>query len=159
MIDPAPQPRPDGRQSPTARAVQRGVLRHLALAGHAGVTEFALVSGRRADILSLSPKGEITIVEIKSSVADFRADTKWPEYRAYCDRLLFAVPLDFPVEILPEETGLLVADAFGAECLRPAPLHALPGATRKALTLRFARTAAARLATLYDPDLVSGALL
>lgn len=150
----APDPRPDGRQSPTARAIQRGVLRHLALAGIAGVTEFSLASGRRADILALGAKGEITIVEIKSSVADFRADAKWPEYRAFCDRLLFAVPMDFPLELLPDDTGLLVADAFGAECLREAPLHPLPGATRRALTLRFARTVATRLTTLYDPDLL-----
>lgn len=156
MRDLLPELRPDGRQSETARAVQRGVLRHLALAGLAGIPEFALVSGRRADILALGPKGEITIIEIKSSVTDFRTDAKWPEYRAFCDRLLFAVPLDFPVEILPEETGLLVADAFGAECLRDPPLHPLPPATRKALTLRFARAAATRLAVLYDPDLLRG---
>lgn len=149
-----PEPRPDGRQSDTARAVQRGVLRHLALAGCSGLPEFSLVSGRRADILAIDPKGEITIVEIKSSVVDFRTDAKWPEYRAFCDRLMFAVPLDFPHEILPEETGLLVADAFGAACLRPAPHHPLPAATRKALTLRFARAAAMRLAVLYDPDLL-----
>ncbi|MFG1350592.1 MmcB family DNA repair protein [Xanthobacter autotrophicus] len=151
-----PELRPDGRQSETARAVQRGVLRHLALAGLAGVPEFALVSGRRADILALSPRGEITIIEIKSSVADFRTDAKWPQYRSFCDRLLFAVPLDFPVEILPPDTGLLMADAFGAECLREAPLHPLAPATRKALTLRFARAAATRLAVLYDPDLLKG---
>ncbi|MFS8036069.1 MmcB family DNA repair protein [Xanthobacter sp. AM11] len=155
MSAPAPEPKPDGRQSQTARAVQRGVLRHLALSGSAGLTEFALASGRRADILALGAKGEITIVEIKSSVADFRSDGKWPDYRAYCDRLLFAVPLDFPMEILPQDAGLLVADAFGAECLREAPLHPLAGATRKALTLRFARAAAARLAALYDPELLS----
>jgi len=156
--DGLPAPRPDGRQSETARAVQRGVLRHLALAGMAGIPEFSLVTGRRADILAVGSKGEITIVEIKSSVADFRTDAKWPEYRAFCDRLMFAVPLDFPVEILPEETGLLVADAFGADCLRAAPLHPLPGATRKALTLRFARAAATRLAVLHDPDLLRGLL-
>ncbi len=149
-----PDPRPDGRQSETARAVQRGVLRHLALSGMAGLPEFSLVSGRRADILALGPKGEITIIEIKSSVTDFRTDAKWHEYRDFCDRLMFAVPMDFPVEILPEDTGLFVADAFGAECLRPAPLHPLPAATRKALTLRFARAAATRLAVLYDPDLL-----
>ncbi|MEP9354230.1 MmcB family DNA repair protein [Xanthobacter sp. KR7-65] len=153
-----PEPRPDGRQSETARAVQRGVLRHLALAGMAGLPEFSLVTGRRADILAVGAKGEITIIEIKSSVADFRADFKWPEYRAFCDRLMFAVPLDFPLEILPDDTGLLVADAFGAECLRPAPLHALPAATRRTLTLRFARAAATRLAVLYDPDLLRAEL-
>jgi hypothetical protein len=148
-----PEPREDGRQSPTARAVQRGVLRHLSARGLVGVPEFCLVSGRRADILAVDGRGEISIVEIKSSVTDFRTDLKWPDYRAYCDRLLFAVPLDFPVEILPEETGLLVADAFGAELLRPAPAHPLPAATRKALMLRFAHTAASRLAALYDPEL------
>lgn len=153
-----PEPRPDGRQSDTARAVQRGVLRHLALSGMAGIPEFSLVTGRRADILALGPKGEITIVEIKSSVADFRVDAKWPEYRAFCDRLMFAVPIGFPVEILPQDTGLLMADAFGAECLRPAPLHPMAGATRRALTLRFARAAATRLAVLYDPDLLAGTL-
>lgn len=148
------QPKEDGRQSPTARTVQRGVLRHLIARGMVGVTEFCLVSGRRADILALDPRGEISIIEIKSSVQDFRTDGKWPEYRAFCDRLLFAVPLGFPVEILPQEAGLLVADAFGAELLRDAPRHALPAATRKALTLRLARTAANRLAALYDPDLL-----
>ena len=153
-MEPAPLPKEDGRQSPTARAVQRGVLRHLAARGIVGITEFSLASGRRADILALDGRGEIAIIEIKSSVQDFRTDGKWPEYRAFCDRLLFAVPLDFPVDILPEETGLLVADAFGAEMLRDAPRHALPAATRKALTLRLARTAANRLAALYDPDLL-----
>ncbi|MFG1301671.1 MmcB family DNA repair protein [Xanthobacter sp. V3C-3] len=156
MRDLLPDPRPDGRQSDTARAVQRGVLRHLAQVGLAAVPEFSLVSGRRADVLALSGRGEVTIIEIKSSVADFRADAKWPEYRAFCDRLLFAVPLDFPLEILPEDAGLLVADAFGAECLREAPLHPMAGATRKALTLRFARAAATRLGLLYDPDLLRG---
>ncbi len=153
-----PEPKEDGRQSVTARAVQRGVLRHLSALGLVGVTEFTLVSGRRADILALDGKGEISIIEIKSSVADFRSDGKWPEYRAFCDRLLFAVPVDFPHEILPEDAGLLVADAFGAELLRAAPAHPLPAATRKALTLRFARSAATRLAALYDPDLQRYAL-
>lgn len=149
-----PAPKPDGRQSPTALSVQRGVLRHLAAHGLVGLTEFSLVSGRRADILALDGKGEISIIEIKSSVQDFRSDGKWPEYRAFCDRLLFAVPLDFPVEILPEDAGLLVADAFGAEQMRAAPRYPLPAMTRKALTLRIARTAANRLTALYDPDLL-----
>jgi len=144
----------DGRQSPTARSVQRGVLRHLAAHGLVGVTEFSLVSGRRADIIALDAKGDISIIEIKSSLQDFRSDGKWPEYRAFCDRLLFAVPLDFPAEILPADAGLLVADPFGAELLRDAPRHPLPPATRKALTLRLARTAANRLSALYDPDLL-----
>lgn len=149
----APQPRPDGRQSPTALALQRGVLRYLVAHGHFGLPELSLASGRRADLIAIDAKGMITIVEIKSSVVDFRTDGKWPDYRLYCDRLLFAVPLDFPVDILPEAVGILVGDAFGAEMLRAPPVHPLPAATRKAVTLRFARTAAGRLAGLYDPDL------
>lgn len=143
----------DGRQSPVARMVQKGVLRHFAALGLAGLTEFSLSSGRRADILALDGKGEVVIVEIKSSVQDFRTDAKWPDYRAFCDRLLFAVPMDFPLSILPEEAGLLVADAYGAQMLRDGPRHPLAPATRKALTLRFARTAAQRLCTMQDPDM------
>ncbi|GGF79643.1 hypothetical protein GCM10007301_44630 [Azorhizobium oxalatiphilum] len=148
-----PIPKPDGRQSVTAQALQRGVLRHLVAHGLFGLPEFSLVSGRRADIIALDGKGQVTIIEIKSSVIDFRTDTKWPEYRAYCDRLIFAVSLDFPIEILPDEVGILVGDAFGAEMIRQPPVHALPAATRKALTLRFARAAAGRLTALYDPDM------
>ncbi len=144
----------DGRQSATARMVQRGVLRHFGALGLASLCEFSLASGRRADILALDAKGDVVIVEIKSSVQDFRCDTKWPEYRAFCDRLLFAVPLDFPIEILPEDAGLLVADAYGAQMLRDGPHHKLAPATRKALTLRFARTAAMRLCGVLDPDLM-----
>lgn len=148
-----PVPKADGRQSPTALALQRGVLRHLAALGLMGIPEFCLASGRRADITAIDLKGEITIVEIKSSVADFRADQKWPDYRLHCDRLFFAVTPDFPHEILPEEAGILVGDAFGAEMLRPAPFHPLPAATRKALLIRLARAGAGRLALLYDPEL------
>ncbi|WP_341988174.1 MmcB family DNA repair protein [Azorhizobium sp. AG788] len=153
MIGQDPVPRPDGRQSPTAQALQRGVLRYLVAHGLFGLPELSLASGRRADLIAIDPKGAITIVEIKSSVVDFRTDGKWPDYRLYCDRLLFAVPLDFPVDILPSEVGILVGDAFGAELLRAPPVHPLPPATRKAVTLRFARAAAGRLAGLYDPDL------
>lgn len=143
----------DGRQSPTALAIQRGVLRHLAALGLMGIPEFCLASGRRADITALDLKGEITIIEIKSSIADFRTDQKWPEYRFHCDRLFFAVSPGFPVEILPDEVGILVGDAFGAEILRPAPVHPLPAATRKALLIRLARAGAGRLSMLYDPEL------
>ncbi|MGU3495207.1 MmcB family DNA repair protein [Xanthobacteraceae bacterium A53D] len=153
MVVSQPVPKPDGRQSATALALQRGVTRFLVAHGLFGLPEFSLVSGRRADILALDAKGIVTIIEIKSSVIDFRTDAKWPEYRAFCDRLLFAVPLDFPAEILPDEVGILIGDAFGAEMVREPPLHPLPAATRKALTLRFARAAAGRLAGLYDPDL------
>ena len=110
----------DGRQSETARAVARGTRRLLRALGIATVTELGLRDGRRADLVGIGPDGLITIVEIKSSVADFRADRKWPTYRAHCDRLYFAVPVTLPQAIMPDEAGLIVADGFGAEIVREA---------------------------------------
>ena len=146
----------DGRQSPTALAVALGARRLLAGHGFASVTELTLASGRRADIVGLGPCGTIWIVEIKSSVADFRADAKWPQYRDFCDRFFFAVPSDFPAEILPEEAGLILADSYGTEMVRGAPEHRLAGARRKAVTLRFAHAAAGRLHMLVDPQGADG---
>ncbi len=121
-------------------------------AGLTPLPEFTLPSGRRADIAALDRDGTITIVEIKSSVADFRSDQKWPEYAEYCDRFFFAVKPDFPREILPGDCGLILADRYGAEILRPAQEGpSLPAARRKVLTLRFARVAALRLAAVADP--------
>jgi hypothetical protein len=143
----------DGRQSATAAGVQRGVRRLFARLGHATLPEFTLASGRRADVIALAPDGHLTIVEIKSSVADFRADRKWPDYRDFCDRFFFAVPETVPLEILPDSAGLIVADAFDAAILRDPPVHhPLAGARRKAVTLRFARAAAGLLHTLADPE-------
>ncbi|HSI41868.1 MAG TPA: MmcB family DNA repair protein [Xanthobacteraceae bacterium] len=147
---------PDGRQSPMARAIQRGTLRHLLARGLVGLTELPLASGRRADIAALGPRGEVWIVEIKSSVIDFRTDRKWPDYRLYCDRLFFAVPLDFPLELLPQDAGALVADAFGAAPAWEAPLHPLAGSRRRAMTLRLARAAAGRLMGVSDPESLRG---
>jgi hypothetical protein len=144
--------RPDLRQSETAASVQRGLCRLLRQAGFATLTEFTLASGRRADVFACSPAGEIVIAEIKSSVMDFRADQKWPEYRDYCDRFYFAIPQHLDPELIPIEAGLIVADAFGADILRePAP-HPLHASRRKAVTLQFARVAALRLHSLYDPE-------
>jgi hypothetical protein len=142
----------DGRQSPSATAIAIGARRLLAGLGFASVTELTLASGRRADIVGLGPDGCIWIIEIKSSVADFRADAKWPAYRDYCDRLLFAVAPDFPTEILPAETGLILADGYGADLAREAPEHKLAGARRRAVMLRFAHVAAGRLHALVDPS-------
>jgi hypothetical protein len=142
----------DGRQSETALLVARGARRLLASLGFATATEVPLPDGRRADLMALGPDGELVIVEIKSSIADFRADAKWPDYRASCDRLFFAIPETVPVEIMPGDAGLIVADGFGAAVLREAPIHRLAPATRRALTLRFARLAASRLHALLDPQ-------
>ncbi|MGO4570659.1 MmcB family DNA repair protein [Microvirga sp. 2TAF3] len=145
---------PDGRQSPVAAGVQRGVRRLFAQLGHVTMPEFTLGNGRRADIMALAPDGSLTIVEIKSSVADFRADLKWPDYEDFCDRFYFAIPETVPFDILPEDRGLIVADSFGAAIMREALRHPLAGARRKAVTLRFARAAALTLHALADPDCV-----
>jgi hypothetical protein len=146
----------DRRQSPTAFAVALGVRRLLAGHGFVSVPEFTLASGRRTDILALGPDGTIWTVEIKSSLADFRTDGKWPDYRDFCDRFFFAVPVDFPTEVLPLDTGLMRADAHGAAIVREAPEHRLAAARRKALILRFAYAAAGRLHRIADPNGAGG---
>ena len=142
----------DGRQSPTALAVARGTTRLLHSLGFSVVSELPLASGRRADLVALGSDGEIVIVEIKSSVADLRADQKWTDYRLHCDRLFFATTLAVPDAIFPPDAGLIVADAFGAAVVRAAPEHRLHAATRKGVMLAFARAAALLLAALADPD-------
>jgi hypothetical protein len=132
--------------------VQRGVSRLLRAAGFAVLPEFTLTTGRRADVIGINPAGTIWIVEIKSSIADFRVDSKWPEYRDYCDRLFFAIPPAVPQEIIPADTGLIIADSWGADILRHPEEAALHAARRKAVTLAFARAAALRLQGLYDPN-------
>src|SRR5215468_6843418 len=142
----------DGRQSPTALKVARGTTRLLHALGYSVVSELPLASGRRADLVALGADGEVWIVEIKSSIADLRADQKWMDYRLHCDRLFFATTLDVPCEIFPRDTGLIVADAFGASIVCEAPEHRLHAATRKSLMLSFARAAALRLSALADPE-------
>jgi hypothetical protein len=142
----------DGRQSPTALAVARGTQRLLVALGHSCVCELPLASGRRADLVALGHDGEIWIVEIKSSVEDLRADQKWHEYRAHCDRLFFAFTQDLPCEIFPEGTGLIIADAYGAHLHCEAPEHKIAAATRKQMTVRFAMAAALRINRLVDPQ-------
>jgi len=152
MIPSAESVPADGRQSETARAVGRGVARLLRALGFACVGELALPSGRRADLVALNGRGEIWIVEIKSTLADLRADQKWQDYRAHCDRLFFAFPRDLPHRVFPGDTGLIVADAYGAELSRDAPEHRLSAPTRKIVTVRFALAAAERLTRLADPQ-------
>jgi hypothetical protein len=142
----------DGRQSPTALTIARGTTRYLHALGYCVVSELPLPSGRRADLVALGGDGEIIIVEIKSSVSDFRTDQKWTDYRLHCDRLFFATIIDVPREIFPADAGLIVADAFGASIVGEAPEHRLPAATRKVIMLRFAHAAALRLQALADPQ-------
>lgn len=129
----------------------RGIGRALAQRGYATLTEVSLANGRRADVMGLGRAGELVIVEVKSSLQDFRGDAKWPEYRQFCDRFYFAVPENFPREAIPEDCGLIVADGFGAAVLREAPVLALTAARRKAVTLRFALLGSERLRRLLDP--------
>ncbi|HET7848299.1 MAG TPA: MmcB family DNA repair protein [Pseudolabrys sp.] len=142
----------DGRQSEIALRIARGTARLLHAHGFSVVSELPLASGRRADLTALGGGGEIWIVEIKSSVADFRADQKWMDYRLHCDRLFFATCMEVPCEIFPKDTGLIVADAFGAQIMCEAPEHRLAAATRKSVMLAFARAAASRLQALADPE-------
>lgn len=135
-----------------ATFLARGACRALELLGYVSLVEFPLANGRRADILALGKTGDLVIVEIKSSVADFRADRKWAGYRDYSDRLYFAVPNEFPRTLIPDECGLMVADAFGAALLRDGTTVKLAAGRRRALTMRFARIAATRLRRLLDPD-------
>lgn len=146
----------DGRQSDPAREIQRGVGRLMRTLGHAHIMELTLANGRRADVVALTTAGEIWIIEIKSSVEDFRADHKWPEYWDYADVVLFAVAPGFPVDILPEGAGLILADRYGGELVRLPAEQRLAPARRRAMLLNFARTAALRLASAIDPSLTRG---
>jgi len=133
----------------------RGVCRHLRTHDFVCVEEFVPAPGLRVDVMALGPKGEIWVVECKSSRADYLSDVKWQGYLDWCDHYFWAVDADFPDALLPEGTGLIRADAWDAEILRLGPEARLAGARRKALTLRFARIAAARLQALRDPAVTS----
>jgi hypothetical protein len=134
-----------------AFAIRRATARLCLRLGWAPLHEVPLPSGRRADILALRPDGCFACIEVKSGPRDFLTDFKWEDYREFADELFFAVDADFPQELLPVETGLIVAAGLEAELLREAPAHPLPAARRRALLHRFALLAAGRLATLEDP--------
>lgn len=144
---PARQARPD-----ITLAVCRGACRLLRQSGRTVLLELPLPDGRRADIMALGGGGDLTIVEVKSSIEDWRTDQKWPDYLEWCDQLYFAVPVDFPQTLIPSEIGLIVADAYGGEILRHPLKRALAAARRKALLIDCARLASERLARLEDPD-------
>jgi len=142
----------DLRQSPTALKVQRGVMRFLrATYDFCCFAEVPLANGRRADVLGIGPKGEIWIVEIKSSLIDYRVDAKWPNYKDYCDRFFFAKPPELDGGIFPADEGLIVADGHGAEILRQAVDTGLPPARRRAMLLKLVRLGADRVHQLMDP--------
>ena len=147
VVDP-PQstPRP-------GQLLQRGVSRALLSHGFVCVEELVPASGLRVDVMGLGPKGEIWIVECKSCRADFQGDAKWHSYLEWCDRYFWAVDSDFPTDLLPEDHGLMIADAYDAEIIRMAPEAKLAPARRKAVTRTFAVHAARRLQILRDPGM------
>lgn len=147
-----------GSISPTpgplaATDICRGVCRHLSDLGYSVLTEFRLTSQRRVDVIGLGKGGVFIVVEIKSSVGDFQADGKWPDYRPFSDRLYFAVANGFPIALLPPNCGIMIADAYNAVIFRDSPELKMNAARRKTQILRFAQTAADRLHRLSDPRL------
>ncbi|HTW71352.1 MAG TPA: MmcB family DNA repair protein [Acetobacteraceae bacterium] len=134
-----------------ALAIRRAAARLCGRLGWTPLHEVPLPNGRRADILALRPDGCFVCIEVKSGPRDFLTDLKWPDYRAFSDALYFAVDVDFPQELLPADTGLIVAAGLEADLLREAPTHTLAAARRRALLHRFALLAAGRLAALEDP--------
>jgi hypothetical protein len=134
-----------------AQALARGIARMFGEAGQSCLYEFTLRNGRRADVIALTPAGQFTIVEIKSSVADFRADQKWSDYLPFCDFFYFGVSESFPQDLIPETCGLIVADAYGGLILRDAAETPLNAARRRSLMLRYAQGASRRLMQQLDP--------
>jgi hypothetical protein len=137
----------------------RGVSRHLRSHDFVSVEEMVPTPGLRVDVLALGPKGEIWVIECKSSRADFQSDQKWEGYLPWCDRFFWAVDMDFPTELLPENMGLIIADGYDAEIIRMAPQVLLAAARRKVMIQKFARHAAVRAHAARDPGLkLPGAL-
>ena len=135
----------------TGQLLARGMARHLTGLGFVSLEEFPPIKGLRVDLLALGRKSEIWIIECKSSREDFMSDEKWQKYLPWCDQYFWAVPTDFPVDILPEQTGVFWADGYDAELMRDAPISTLSPARRKSIIHRFARRAARRLAVFRDP--------
>ena len=129
----------------------RGVSRHLRHHDFVSVEELIPTRGLRVDVMALGPKGEIWVIECKSSRVDFQTDSKWQGYLEWCDRFFWAVDQDFPTDLLPEDTGLIIADAYDAEIIRIGPESKLAGARRKVMTQKFARHAAMRAQAARDP--------
>ncbi|SDW24489.1 hypothetical protein SAMN05444358_101305 [Ruegeria halocynthiae] len=131
----------------------RGVSRHLATHDYVSIEEFVPTKGLRVDVMGLGPKGELWVIECKSSRADYQSDSKWQGYLEWCDRFFWAVDTDFPTDLLPEDTGLIIADAYDAEIVRMSPESKLAPARRKKMVQKFAVDAARRLQALRDPRL------
>lgn len=134
-----------------AKGICRGAVRMLRALGYSCALEITLRSGRRADILAISETGQIDIIEVKSSFADFQSDKKWHEYKEFCEQFYFAVDQNFPVEKIPEDAGLILCDEYSGEIIRYGKLNLLAPARRKHITLLVARTSSERLVRMLDP--------
>ena len=134
----------------TAADVARGVSRLMIQNGFSPILEFTLANARRLDVAALGTDGTVAGVEIKVALPDLKCDQKWPDYLEFCELFYFAIPPDFPDEFVPTGTGLIVADRYGGAIVRPSPVAQLHASRRKAVTLRFAKVAAERLATALD---------
>lgn len=145
-----------------AGAVARGVARLFARNGVWCLAEMPLRNGRRADLMGIDGQGRVVIVEIKVARGDLMGDAKWGDYLDHCDRFFWALAPQLDRAVMetelfrPDLCGLIVADGYDAEILRPAPLHPLAAARRKVEIERLARTALRRLTVAADP---AGALL
>ena len=135
----------------TGQLLARGMARHLTRLGFVSLEEFSPIKGLRVDLLALGRKSEIWIIECKSGREDFMSDEKWQNYLPWCDQYFWAVPTDFPVDILPEQTGVFWADGYDAELMRYPPISTLSPTRRKSIIHRFAQRAARRLSVLRDP--------
>ena len=133
----------------------RGVARALRAMDFVTVEELVPMPGLRVDLMALGPRGEVWVIECKSGRADFRSDQKWQGYLDWCDRFFWAVDSDFPTELLPEGTGLILADAYDAEIVRMGPEVPLAGARRRVVVQKFARQAALRLQGFRDPGVAA----
>ena len=150
MIDPLMPPPPDPQPG---QILARGVCRFLSDAlDFACLEEFVPERGKRVDVMAVGPRGELWVVECKSSRADFLSDSKWDGYLDWCDRFFWSVGPDFPTELLPEESGIILADGYDGEVLRMGRETRLPPARRKVLIQKFATHAARRLQDMRDPD-------
>ena len=133
--------------------ITRGVMRHFAQIGLSSLSEFSPARGLRVDIITLGMSNEIWIVECKSCQSDFKSDKKWQNYLDWCDRYFWAVDANFPIDILPPDTGVIIADAYDASILREAPLNKLSVARRKKIIKSIAKSACNRLLTHTDPKI------
>ncbi len=138
--------------SPAAAEILRGTMRLLLDLDLTALPEFTLGSGRRLDLMALGRDGKLVAIEVKSCRTDFQTDRKWPDYLEFADQFYFAVGPDFPHDILPHDEGLIIADRYAASLIRPSRTRPVAPARRRALLLRFARTASLRLQGQADPE-------